>query len=111
MLDIGQLVTIPFPFSDIQKLKPRPVLVISQSDHYGDFICLAVTSKIHEIDAVPIVQADMKEGVLPLASWVRTDKIFTLNESLVIKIVGQLHQSTFEKIRTELCIKFGCQTA
>ena len=86
MLNVGQLVTIPFPFSDIQKSKPRPVLVISQPDHYGDFICLAITSRIHEIDAVSVVQADMKEGVLPLSSWVRTDKIFTLNESLVIKI-------------------------
>jgi len=39
-----ELVGIPFPYSDLVAEKRRPVLVITQEDRYGDFICAAVTS-------------------------------------------------------------------
>jgi hypothetical protein len=54
MLEIGQLATIPFPFSDVSHAKPRPIVVVSLPDYFGDFICLAVTSKPQSIGAVPI---------------------------------------------------------
>jgi hypothetical protein len=50
----------------------------------------------------------MQLGVLPLASWVRTDKVFTLNVSIVIKTLGQLHPVAFEKVLAMLCNKVGC---
>ena len=108
MFEIGQLITIPFPFSDMKNAKPRPVIVISLPDDYGDFICLAVTSKPQHVNAIAIVQADMQNGTLPLASWVRTDKVYTLNISIVIKTIGQLQQSIFEKVLGLLCSKIGC---
>ncbi len=40
----GDLVGIPFPYSDLKAEKRRPVLVITPRDRYGDFICAAVTS-------------------------------------------------------------------
>ena len=40
----GDLVLIPFPFSDLNTTKKRPVLVLTKPDHHGDFVGLAVTS-------------------------------------------------------------------
>jgi hypothetical protein len=41
----GDLVLIPFPFSDLSAVKKQPVLLLSRPDAYGDFIALAVTSR------------------------------------------------------------------
>ena len=40
----GELVAIPFPYSDLTTRKRRPVLVLSHPDDRGDFVGLAVTS-------------------------------------------------------------------
>jgi mRNA interferase MazF len=40
----GDLVLIPFPFSDLSPAKRRPVLLLTRPDAYGDFVALAVTS-------------------------------------------------------------------
>ena len=40
----GDLVVIPYPYSDLSASKKRPVLVVTAPDRHGDFIALAVTS-------------------------------------------------------------------
>lgn len=40
----GDLVGIPFPYSDLKTEKRRPVLVMTHQDRHGDFICAAVTA-------------------------------------------------------------------
>jgi len=76
----GDLVGIPFPYSDLGAEKRRPVLVITQEDRYGDFICAAVTSVPATKYAVLIDNTSMKSGRLPRRSWIRCDKIFTLSK-------------------------------
>lgn len=87
-LDAGSIVLIPFPFSDIDSKKRRPVLMLTAPDGFGDFIGLAITSKDYHVNAVTLIQSDMAKGVLPKPSWIRTDKVFTLSQSLVTKEVG-----------------------
>ena len=40
----GDLVGIPFPYSNLTTKKRRPVLVVTSPDRHGDFMGLAVTS-------------------------------------------------------------------
>jgi mRNA interferase MazF len=40
----GDLLLIPFPVSDLQTTKRRPVPALTSPDRHGDFIGLAVTS-------------------------------------------------------------------
>ncbi len=44
MFQPGDLVMVPFPFSDLRTHKKRPVLVLTRPDSRGDFIALAITS-------------------------------------------------------------------
>lgn len=109
MVEYGNLVTIPFPFADQRTSKARPVLVISGQDAYGDFVCLAVTSRKRETNAVPLASSDMLSGHLPIPSWIRTDKVFTLNASLIIKVLGVVNTRVVEAALQQLCNHVGYQ--
>jgi mRNA interferase MazF len=94
MPERGDLLLIPFPFTDLSASKRRPVLALTAPDRFGDFIALPVTSRPQIEHAVRIAAADLVSGALPAASWIRTNRIVTLNVSLVVKTVGRVSDRT-----------------
>lgn len=98
----GDIALIPFPYSDLTTQKKRPVLVLSHADARGDFICLAITSKQTLHNAL-LLNADDCTPALPKTSWIRLDKIFTLNSAQVIQIFGEISPSKFEKLPNQFC--------
>ena len=68
------------------------MLVLTTADTYGDFIALPVTSRPQTEHAVALTTADLVSGSLPAASWIRTNRIVTLNTSLVVKNVGRVSE-------------------
>ena len=107
----GDLLGIPFPYSNLTTKKRRPVLVVTSPDRHGDFMGLAVTSVETEESAVAIVEGDMATGSLPRESWIRYDKIFTLNSEIVVKTYGSMKDQLLETVMDELCRYIGCDTA
>jgi mRNA interferase MazF len=105
----GDLVGIPFPYSDLKAEKRRPVLVITQQDRHGDFICAAVTSVQTAESAVPIDNASMKSGQLPRQSWIRCDKLFTLSKSVIVRYYGSLDDNAFNSVKGRICAYLGCK--
>lgn len=104
MCQPGDLVVVPFPFSDQDVAKKRPVLVLTMADGRGDFIGLAVTSvpTVHcamEVDINSIIA-----GSLPKRSWLRLDKIFSLNTRSVEGIFAQVSPAFRLLAVQELCI-------
>jgi mRNA interferase MazF len=81
MPERGDLLLVPFPFSDLSAAKRRPVLALTSADRYGDFIALPVTSRPQAEYGVPLTANDMERGTLPAASWIRTDRVVTLNSA------------------------------
>jgi mRNA interferase MazF len=107
MPDRGDLLLVPFPFSDLSAAKRRPVLALTASDSYGDFIALPVTSRPQAEHGLPISSADLTSGSLPAPSWIRTDRIVTLNTSLVVKTVGRVSQRTVSAAVQQFCAYIG----
>ena len=104
----GDLVFIPFPYSDIKTTKKRPVLVLTAPDRHGDFIGLAVTSVQMDEHAVRIESPDLLQGSLPKTSWIRVDKIFTLAQDSIVKPFGALTSAAMGKVLDRLCRGIGC---
>jgi mRNA interferase MazF len=90
MPERGDLLLVPFPFTDLSAVKRRPVLAVTASDSYGDFNALPVTSRPQTEHGLALTAADLVSGSLPTASWIRTNRVVTLNASLVVKTVGRV---------------------
>lgn len=104
----SEIVLLPFPFSDHSTRKKRPVLILRQPDARGDFVCMAITSKTTSEKAFAIIPEHLSEGNLPKPSWIRFDKIYTLNISLVVGSFGSLHPEIFETVHGLFCDHFFC---
>lgn len=60
MARAGDVVLLPFPFTDLSAAKKRPVLLLSDEDSLGDFLAVAVTSKAGYQSAIPLRQGDLQ---------------------------------------------------
>ena len=98
-----RLVARPFPFTDLSATKRRPVLALTAPDSYGDFVALPVTSRRQAEHGLPLAPADLVQGSLPVASWIRTDRIVTLNASLVVKSIGHVSEEAVTAAVQQFC--------
>lgn len=99
----GEVVVIPFPFSDLSGSKRRPALVLA--DLPGDDIILCqITSQNSPKDpfAIKLEAQDFKSGALPAASNIRPNRIFTADKNLIVKSSGVIsdacHRVVFEAV-------------
>ena len=93
----GDVIVIPFPFTDLSGSKKRPALVISTP--FGeDIIVCQITSK-HKSDplALPLIADDFAVGTLPVDSFIRPNKIFTADKNLILSIVGHLSERKIQE--------------
>jgi mRNA interferase MazF len=105
MFDRGDLVLVPFPFTDLSTSKRRPVLALTCPDGYGDFICMPVTLRPQSDHGLPLRPADLESGSLPAASWIRTDRVVTLSNSLVVRTLARLAEPIVATAAKRLCDK------
>jgi len=102
----GEIVLIPFPFTDLTTKKKRPVLVLSKKEYNRkteDFIVCGITSNIKDTEfSVLIDTEDLESGFLPKPSRIKVDKIFTLEQSLVIKKFAKVKPYVIEKVKKVL---------
>ena len=100
------IVLLPYPFTDMERKKVRPALVVSNdmlNKKSNDCIMLPLTSVIKdEPYSFLINEGDLSNGELLRPSCIRVDKIFTVEKRLIIMKVGTLNNTTFEKIKSEL---------
>src|SRR5207253_5082450 len=104
----GDVVLVPFPFTNLSAIKQRPALVLSPerlNKVRGDLVVAAITSQIPEVvgeDEILLSDADLKTADLPKASIIKLGKIFTIHQGLIRKKLGNIGEATLEGIRQKL---------
>lgn len=95
---VGSVVLVAFPFSNLKGQKVRPALVLAKVE-FDNFILCQITSKLYTSKiAISIKPEDFSEGNLPVTSFVRPDKLFTADPTIIKKVVGQLTPAIRNKI-------------
>ena len=86
----GDVVVIPFPFSDLSQSKRRPALVLAvlQGD---DLILCQITSKsIKDNYAIPVDENDFESGSLNQESNIRPNRLFTADNHIILYRIGNM---------------------
>jgi len=80
------IIFIPFPYSDLTGSKQRPALIISNEklNKTQDRICCLITSNKPQ-DGLLIKNSSFQEDKLPFESWVKPQRLFTINEKIIKK--------------------------
>ena len=100
----GQIVVLPFPFSDLTRNKYRPALLLADADR-GDWIACQITSNAYtDVHAVTIEGSDFVSGGLQRQSFARPGKLFTANASLFAGVAGKLRTEAFDTIREAVVV-------
>ena len=98
----GDIILIPFPYSDLAGLKKRPAIIISNSNLKGeDFICSLITSNSPK-DGIQIRDDFLKENKLPFKSWVKPQRIFTIDKKMIIKKITSVNNKFYAKIEKSI---------
>ncbi|MDR3232257.1 MAG: type II toxin-antitoxin system PemK/MazF family toxin [Planctomycetaceae bacterium] len=94
----GDIVVIPFPFSDLSGSKRRPALVIAGISGDDVILCQITSAARNDSDAVVLETADFEQGTLPVKSFVRPNKIFTAAQQLILNRACRLKPEKMREI-------------
>ena len=94
----GEVVVIPFPRTDPAGGKRRPALVIE--DLPGpDLILCQITSRAHyDAFSVPLDSSDFERGQLAVASFIRPQRLFTLEHHLILHSIGKVQAAKLDEV-------------
>ncbi len=84
----GEIVILPFSYSDLRDSKRRPALVILDSED-GDVLVAKITSKkIESLFDLPI--QEWKSAGLNAPSFIRIHKLLAIESDHVVRRIGKL---------------------
>jgi len=95
---VGQIVSCAFPFSNLAAQKYRPALVVAVVD-FDDLILCQITSKPYaSSNPIALRASDFAKGGLPVDSYIRPDKLFTADSSIVSRVYGAVTPKKLEQV-------------
>lgn len=101
-VSIGQIVLARFPFSDLSSQKLRPCLIIGLAE-FDDILLCQITSKPYgSRRTVSFTTQDMSNGSIVVKSFIRPDKIATLDRNMIVKSLGILKSAKLKKVKHAL---------
>jgi mRNA interferase MazF len=94
----GDVVVLPFSFSDLSKSKRRPALVVAGLE--GDDIILCQITSEARLDnySMLLSDSDFKTGNLNLTSLIRPNRLFTADKAIIIYKIGSLKDLKIKEV-------------
>ena len=104
----GDVVLVPFPFSDLSGRKVRPAVIVSAQPQRSELILAFITSVLTNRSArgaeVELLRSDPEFPATGLKgdSLIRLDKLVTLSRSVISHRLGTTASATQNKIASAL---------
>jgi len=86
----GDVVVVPFPFSDLTQAKRRPACVIATLTGDDVILCQITSQKISDRYGIPLETDDFSEGGLNQNSNIRPNRLFTADRRIILYRAGKL---------------------
>lgn len=94
----GDIVIVPFPQTDLKPGKLRPALALV--DLPGDDLVLCqITSQARSDGfSISLNTADLARGSLPVASFIRPNRLFTVDQAVVVRVTGRVTSTKLQEV-------------
>ncbi len=94
----GDVVVIPFPFSDLTGSKRRPALVIADWGGPDIMLCQITSQAKRDGWELPLELADFASGRLPISSHIRPNKVFTADRRIILAVAGRVSDAKYIEV-------------
>jgi mRNA interferase MazF len=98
----GDVVVVPFPFSDLTNAKRRPALVLAELTKNDLILCLITSQAANDNYTTLIENNDFETGSFSKTSYAKSNRIFTANEQLIAYKAGKLTTEKTNEIIAKL---------
>ncbi len=104
---VGEVVVLLFPQTDLRVGKRRPALVVA--DLAGDdlILCQITSQARSDRYAVPLTAADFDRGRLALDSYIRPNRVFTIEHSMILYTAAKVKDAKLQEVKTRICQLFA----
>lgn len=92
----GDVVIIPFPQTDLKVGKARPALVLVELPGDDLILCQVTSQAKFDGFSIPLNATDFARGSLPLASFLRPNRLFTVDQAVIIRTAGQIKRAKLD---------------
>ena len=98
VINRGDVVVVPFPYSDLSGAKSRPALVIADMQVDDFLLCQITSQNTRDPNAIPLTSANFSSGKLPVASFIRPLRLFTCDRSIVSRKTGSVKPAVLQQV-------------
>ncbi|MBI4288210.1 MAG: type II toxin-antitoxin system PemK/MazF family toxin [Chloroflexi bacterium] len=94
----GDVVVVPFPFSDLSRAKRRPALVVAQLEGNDLILCQITSQSVTDRYVISIEAHDFETGGLKQTSNIRPNRVFTADRRIVLYEAGRLNSTKVKQV-------------
>jgi mRNA interferase MazF len=94
----GDVVVVPFPFSDLTQARRRPALVMAELEGDDLILCQITSQPVRDAYAIEVNDADFETGGLRQKSNIRPNRLFTADSHIILYRVGHLKASITSQV-------------
>ncbi|HLD02852.1 MAG TPA: type II toxin-antitoxin system PemK/MazF family toxin [Candidatus Nanoarchaeia archaeon] len=98
----GEVVVLPFPFSDFSAFKNRPAMIIAKMDGDDVVLCQITGTKRNDGYTIDLTDANFEVGNLMGDSLIRANKLFTVDQKAVLYKVGLVKQEKIKEVEDKV---------
>ena len=94
----GDVVVVPFPFSDLTDAKRRPALILTELEGEDRILCQITSQQLKDRHSIPIDETDFEEGSLRKMSNIRPNRIFTADCKIILYKAGHIKSDKINEV-------------
>ncbi|HBB17894.1 MAG TPA: growth inhibitor PemK [Syntrophus sp. (in: bacteria)] len=94
----GDVVVIPFPFSNLSQSKKRPALILTVLQGNDLILCQITSKSIKDNYAISVDQNDFASGSLNQESNIRPNRLFTADNQIILYRIGNIKKIKLDQV-------------
>ena len=99
---VGEVVVVPFPQTNLQSGKRRPALVVADLPGDDLILCQITSQSRNDGQSVSLAVADFEKGQLTMESFIRPQRLFTVEQSVILYTVGEVKAAKLQDVKARI---------